>query len=163
VSASGATVQAGLTASPTPDSNPSATNLTPQQLAAIAWLDELRAQPVTGTPMYRPRAAEPAEPAASPSAPQAPVAPVAQASPQSQPAKEAQDPIPAAIRELTLTALVRATAAGSGTQRASINGRLRSVGDEVVAGWTIAAVEVTERRVLLRGPDGIEVYLSQVD
>lgn len=43
---------------------------------------------------------------------------------------------------------------------AVINGRPRSLGDEVVSGWTVTGIDGDARRVVLTGPDGRTVSLG---
>lgn|GEM_PF-3405691 len=127
--------------------------LTPKQLALAAWLQQQRDVVVKHSPLARPL--PPALPTQSPAMTVVPAPNV------EQPVEAATAQIPEAIRALKLSGLARSTTTGAA--RAIINGRAVPVGERVVAGWVLTEIDIEARRLTLRGPDGLEIYLNQVD
>lgn len=64
--------------------------------------------------------------------------------------------IPAEIKALTLGALMR----NDHGAFAMISGKVRTVGDAVIPGWTITEIDPQTRRVTITSDDGTAVYLT---
>jgi hypothetical protein len=65
--------------------------------------------------------------------------------------------IPPEVRELSLGALM----ANDKGPFAVISGRVRTVGDVIVPGWTVTAIDTDTRRVTITSDDGTSVTLTQ--
>lgn len=65
--------------------------------------------------------------------------------------------IPAELRRLTLTSVLRAASG----QYATLSGKVVTVGDEPSAGWIVINIDTEGRTVLLEGPDHRQVLISQ--
>lgn len=117
-----------------PDPAPAATvrTFTPEELAAAAFAESKRAEPVGEAPLVYPKAA----PVEAASASAAPV-----------------DPGPAIS--------VNSIMAGRGGAMATVNGKLRRVGDEVAPGWKITAIDAGAGTVTVRHADGREIVASR--
>jgi len=117
-----------------PEPAPVATirTFTPDELAAAAFAESKRAEPVGEAPLVYPKAA----PTEATSAPAAPV-----------------DPGPAIS--------VNSIMAGRGGAMATVNGKLRRVGDEVAPGWKITAIDAGAGTVTVRHADGREIVGSR--
>jgi len=68
-----------------------------------------------------------------------------------------QAPIPAEVRSLTLGAVM----SNDQGPIALIGGKVRSIGDVVIPGWTVSAIDPDARRVTLTSDDGASVTLTQ--
>lgn len=117
-----------------PEPAPLATvrTFTPEERAAAAFAASKRAEPVGEAPLVYPKAA----PVEATSA-----------------AAAAVDPAPAIS--------VNSIMAGRGGAMATVNGKLRRVGDEVAPGWKIAAIDAGAGTVTVRHADGREIVASR--
>lgn len=106
--------------------------LSPAELAARAFALSKRGEPIGDAPMVYPKAA-PTEAAGAPAAP--------------------IDPGPA----LSVNSIM----AGRGGAMATVNGKLRRVGDEVAPGWKITAIDAGSGSVTVRHTDGREIVASR--
>ena len=110
--------------------------LTDGQAAAVEYAAGLAGRAITRSPMVRPAPEQTTEPKTE----------TLRAAP---PPKDPVD-------DLTLLSVV-----GKGDRAiASISGRIYRLGDEVVDGWRIQAIDVRERRVTLAHADGRECILK---
>lgn len=64
--------------------------------------------------------------------------------------------VPVEVRSLTLSAIMR----NDSGPFALIGGKARTVGDVVVAGWTISEIDLESRTVTITSDDGATVYLT---
>lgn len=117
-----------------PEPAPVATvrTFTPEELAAAAFAASKRTEPVGEAPLVYPKAA----PVEAASAAAAPV-----------------DPGPAIS--------VNSIMAGRGGAMATVNGKLRRVGDEVAPGWKITAIDAGAGTVTVLHADGREIVASR--
>lgn len=115
---------------------PTAPSLTHEQAAAVEYVAALAQQEITRSPMMRP-------------APEPEIEPTPETVRAAPPSEDPRD-------DLTLLSVV-----GKGDRAiASISGRIYRLGDEVVEGWRIQAIDVRERRVTLAHADGRECILE---
>lgn len=110
--------------------------LTDEQTAVVEYVAALAQQVITRSPMMRP-------------APEPKVEPTTGTVRAAPPPEDPSD-------DLTLLSVL-----GKGDRAiASISGRIYRLGDEVVEGWRIQAIDVRERRVTLAHADGRECILK---
>lgn len=115
---------------------PAAPPLTDAQTAAVEYVAALERQAITRSPMMR-------------SAPEPKVEPTTETVRAAPPPEDPSD-------DLALLSVL-----GQGDRAiASISGRVYRLGDEVVEGWRIQAIDVRERRVTLAHADGRECILE---
>ena len=117
-----------------PDVAPAAAvrTFTPEEIAARTFAESKRGQPVGEAPLVYPKPA----PTEAPSV-----------------AAAAADPAPAIS--------VNSIMAGRGGAIATVNGKLRRVGDEVAPGWKITAIDAGAGTVTVRHADGREIVASR--
>lgn len=105
-----------------------AAQITDQQRAAQAFAAIRRADPVGEAPLLYPLPA---------------------------PAEAAQASAPAATPDPAIT--VNSIMAGRGGAMATVNRKLRRVGDEVAPGWKVSAIDPEAGTVTIAGPEGREI------
>lgn len=151
--AGGPAVSAAAPAPTDPNPAPAApvVRLTPQQARALEWVQQRASQAPLVSPLHR---AQP-EPVEPPPAPEVRVV-----EPANLDTPTASEPTPQVPEQLTRLRFTGFASLKSGPI-AAINGRPHRVGDTVIAGWIIQAIDTDKRVITLLSADGLQVELDQ--